>query len=153
MKQNRLYLFLFILIAAVLILPATARAESDIFDAAKNGNLTKARSLIASGVNLHAMDGNGYTAIIIASREGHTEIVELLIKNGANVNSIARNEYAYNSVMKAAWKGHNDILVILIDAGADVNHVNREGETALQIAYANGNKKGAMILKNAGARK
>ena len=54
------------------------------------------------------------SALLLASRNGRTEIVKLLIANGANVQ--ASNNYALED---AAIKGHYEIVKLLIANGAN----------------------------------
>lgn len=77
------------------------------------------------------------TALIVASNNGHTEIVEMLLKAGANVD--ARNKYGYTALIEASWGSHVDIVRMLLKAGAHVNAENHFGYTALIEASINGN--------------
>src|SRR5438552_2692063 len=54
--------------------------------AAANGDLATVRSMIANGTNVDLRDNFGETALIHASREGNTDIVTELLRNGAQVN-------------------------------------------------------------------
>ena len=49
-----------------------------------------------------------------AARKGHKDVVELLLKNGADIH--AENDYA---LRMAAWNGHKDIVELLLENGAD----------------------------------
>ena len=64
--------------------------------------------------------------IIQAVHCGNTEIVELLLEAGANVNA---TDYIDGSstIMTAAWKGYDGVMDVLLKAGADVNRVCQEG--------------------------
>lgn len=72
------------------------------------------------------------TALHIASRMGDTTIVELLIKKGANVNSVTISNST--PLHLAAIFNHIDVIRILISAGADLDAADSNGFTALQIA-------------------
>ena len=90
------------------------------------------------------------TALIVASNNGHTEIVEMLLKAGANVD--ARNKYCYTALIEASWGSHVDIIRMLLKAGADVNAQNHFGYTALIEASINGNTTDIVeMLLDAGA--
>ena len=51
------------------------------------------------------------TALILAVWWGHTEVVKLLIKNGADV--YAKNKYGQTALMLAEKRGHTKIISIL----------------------------------------
>jgi ankyrin repeat protein len=70
-------------------------------------------------------------SLLIASSRGHTEIVKLLLYNGANVNYIDAD--GYNSLMKAVLSGDIEIIKLLLDNGANIYHVNKNAETAYTI--------------------
>ena len=90
------------------------------------------------------------TALIVASNNGHTDIVEMLLKAGANVD--ARNKYGYTALIEASWGSHVDIIRMLLKAGADVNAQNHFGRTALIEASINGNTTDIVeMLLDAGA--
>lgn len=93
---------------------------------------------------------NGETALIEATNKGNTEIVEMLLKAGANVD--ARNKYCYTALIEASWGSHIDIVRMLLKAGADVNAQNHFGYTALIEASINGNTTDIVkMLLDAGA--
>jgi len=106
-------------IAAVL-LAATAFA-GPIHTAAKTGDLAGIQAELDKGVDVDEGDDSwpGMTPLHYAADEGHTEVVELLIANGADVN--AKNENGWTPLHLAAYWGGKEIVELLIAAGADVN--------------------------------
>ena len=50
------------------------------------------KSLIENGANVNAKDKNGQTALMLASQNGYTEIVEYLAEHGADVGSRAKDD-------------------------------------------------------------
>ena len=63
---------------------------------------------------------DGYTALIWASRNGHTKIAQILVDNGANVNAATKFDQ-YTSLIDASLIGNFKIVQILIENGANVN--------------------------------
>ena len=113
----------------------------------KKGEKETAKRLILSGgTDVNAVDSNGVTALIIASAEGYLEIAELLILNGADVNTVANaknweislfDDYptgGRTALMLASGEGHIEIVELLISNGADLNATNSDGATALMYA-------------------
>lgn len=76
------------------------------------------------------------TPLTLAIYAGNTETVELLLKNGANVNATSCTETALHSASKTCNYlpvAENKIL-ILLKYGADVDALDIVGETPLQCA-------------------
>jgi ankyrin repeat protein len=76
---------------------------------------------LEEGADVNEKDNWGYTALMVASREGHTDIVKLLIKNGAYINT--QDYDRRTALIYATEEGHTDVVKLLIDGGADVNAV------------------------------
>ena len=87
-----------------------------LIQAASAGNVDRVRSLLATKVNLDLDRG---AAIGSAAAAGHTQIVELLIRAGANVN--LRDKLGFTPIASAAYAGYGEIVQLLIDAGADIH--------------------------------
>ena len=56
------------------------KLKSDLFDAAKKGDTKRVDELIEKGADVNVEDGTGWTPLMYASAQGHTETVELLIR-------------------------------------------------------------------------
>ena len=111
--------------------------EISIHDAALLGHIEAVKQHLAAGTDvnavgglrkgtpLHSAAGEGYG-------EGHKEIVQLLIANGADVN--AKADDGCTPLHDAAWSGYKEIVELLITAGADVNAGDKNGATPLDLA-------------------
>ena len=81
-------------------------------------DMGRVRSLLARHPRLATTpDGRGDQPIHHACRNGDTEIVRLLIKNGADVN--AKNPRGHTVLYCAGGHGHLDCLLLLLAEGAD----------------------------------
>ena len=89
------------------------------------------------------------TALIMASQEGHTEIVAMLLEKGANVN--AKTKDGRRALFLASANGHAEIVAMLLAAGADVNAKDNDGWTALIVASWYGHTETVAILLQNGA--
>mmetsp|Transcript_7234 Transcript_7234/g.10221 ORF Transcript_7234/g.10221 Transcript_7234/m.10221 type:complete len:89 (+) Transcript_7234:111-377(+) len=61
--------------------------EENLRSAAISGDITEAKKLIAEGTDVNAADSNGNTALINAASYGHSEVVTLLLDEGAFVEA------------------------------------------------------------------
>lgn len=89
---------------------------------------------------------NGTTALMEAARHGHTEVVILLIKSGADINA-STDKNKWTALMSAANEGNLEIVRILIENGADTEAMNSAGFTALYWARKHHYKEIAELLE------
>ena len=68
--------------------PAKAKEDSELLDAAKNGNIEVVKQRLAAGADVQSRctECEG-TALSHAASGGHIEIAELLVANAADVNA------------------------------------------------------------------
>ena len=95
------------------------------------------------------LGGGGWTPLHSAVRQGHREIVELLIANGTDVNS--RDSTGKSSLHDAALEGHKEIVELLIIKGADLNAESGYYGTPLHVAAGIGHKEIVELLISNGA--
>ena len=122
----------------------------DIFEAAKAGDLTRVRELIAADptiVNLR--DDTQKTPLHIAAENGHLDIVQIFICGGVDLNAVDENKNT--PLHLAAAGGHSSIVQQLVNAGASVYVQNKEGVDPLVVAVANGYKDIVQALLDAHA--
>jgi ankyrin repeat protein len=132
----------------------------ELVAAARRGDRAQVESLLAKGVNVDSADGPreaptrwtrewysevglenieqnsttplGRTALIWAARQGHAEIVDVLVNAGADVR--ARDSFNLNALMMGALSGSLETVQLLLAAGAPVNLTDFNGATALHLA-------------------
>lgn len=73
------------------------------------------------------------TALMLASRQGHTKIVSLLVARAADVN--ARSDGGASALLYASSNAHPEVVRLLLDHGADVNAQDDSGQTALMEVF------------------
>ncbi|MCP4259034.1 MAG: hypothetical protein GY774_16235 [Planctomycetes bacterium] len=101
--------------------------------------------------DVNCLDGNGYTPLHYAARNGQKQKVELLISKGADVNT--KDRWDGTALYIAASQGHKHIVELLIDSGADLNtkrEANPKGDTPLHSAAEAGHNDIVELLINRG---
>ncbi|XP_076088538.1 uncharacterized protein LOC143058950 [Mytilus galloprovincialis] len=78
----------------------------------------------------------GRSALHMASEKGHLDVVQLLLKNNAEVSRC--NEVLESSLFVACNRGHTDIVRQLLQGKADVNQCNCYRESPLGVACKGG---------------
>ena len=92
--------------------------------------------LEAPGINLHAKDQDGFTALHWAAWSGMPHSAAMLIKAGLDINEKESN--GYTPLMLAALRGDDAVVKMLLQLGADTAAVNNDGKTAAQLAEEKG---------------
>ena len=133
-------------IAAVLLV-GTVFADP-IHDAVNRGDLAGVQAELDKGANVNAKMWRR-TPLHSATAGGHTEIAELLIDNGADVN--ANEDYGWTPLHLAAKYGHREVAELLIAKGADVNAKKKDGWTPLHLAALYGHTEIVELLITNGA--
>ena len=87
-------------------------------------------------VNILSCTGNSTGTLIDAACEGNVEKVQILLKEGADVNAKADN--GATSLHRASNFGHLDVVEILFANDADVNAIIEGGYTALHFVSIEG---------------
>ena len=67
--------------------PPPPTTTDAFFDAAGGGDLNTVQTMLENGLDVNVKDTSfGHTALIVAARKGHRQIVALLLAKGADVN-------------------------------------------------------------------
>jgi ankyrin repeat protein len=108
--------------------------------------------LIAKGADLHAKSERtgGRTRLQMACVAGETDIVNLLLSAGEDVN--LKDERGGSLLAIAAWLGHTNVVELLIAKGADINVTDNEGRTPLKVARQQGQTGVVSLLLRHGAK-
>jgi ankyrin repeat protein len=106
--------------------------------------------LIAKGCDVNASNNDGFTPLMVASREGNADIAESLINHNANLN--AQYHSGGTALFLASYNGNLRIVKSLIKAGADINLINNSGVTPLSAAKSKNQSEVVRYLKEQGAK-
>jgi ankyrin repeat protein len=85
--------------------------------------------------DIDAKNTNGDTALTLAAWKGHSKVVELLLKQNANVDEA--DKYGATALAGAAYEGHLDIVDILLAHNSKTEQKDEWGFTALTRAIWN----------------
>ncbi|KAI3706592.1 hypothetical protein L6452_24448 [Arctium lappa] len=110
------------------------RLADSLCVAARKGEIRTVNRLIDGRVTINAKDQHGWTVLHRASFKGHVEVVQILMRNGADIDIDARDEDGYTALHCAVESGHVDVLELLVKRGADIEARTNKGATAMQIA-------------------
>ena len=143
--------------------------ESVLMNCVRTGALEAAKLLIDAGADVnHAEPKNGQTALMWAAAPGYAQIVNLLVRSGADIKARTKpgvpvipgtcrvcdwkvTSGDFTPLLFAARSGDIETAKILIDAGADPNETTALHGNSLVIASAGGHEDLALYLLENGA--
>ncbi|KAL3278379.1 hypothetical protein HHI36_013707 [Cryptolaemus montrouzieri] len=118
-----------------------------LMEAAREGHEEMVHLLLGQGANINAQtDETQETALTLACCGGFTDVADILLKGGANIELGASTP-----LMEAAQEGHLDLVKFLLQNGANVEAQTQTGDTALTYACENGHTDVADLLLQYGA--
>jgi len=106
--------------------------ETDIWTAAKKGNLAAVKTFLEKGIKVNSLDPSGVTPLSMAALTGEVETVMFLIGKGAEVN--VQHKDGATPLHFAAFFGETEVVELLLDNNANINIQNNKGETPLDNA-------------------
>ncbi|XP_053675930.1 transient receptor potential cation channel subfamily A member 1 [Anopheles nili] len=120
--------------------------ESPLHFAARYGRYNTVRQLLDSEKGtfiINESDGEGLTPLHIASQQGHTRVVQLLLNRGALLH---RDHNGRNPLHLAAMSGYTQTIELLHSVHSHLlDQVDKDGNTALHLATME-NKPNAVVL-------
>lgn len=108
--------------------------QDEFYTALATGDIVTMKKLlyVDSSLAKGKRGGASYPPLHLAAWSGRTEIGEVLLQNGADVNAKrpygALLTHSYTALHVAAHKGHKEFVDLLLKYGADVNARNTEVE-------------------------
>ena len=89
-------------------------------------------TLLEAGASIEGKDDEGRTVLRLAAEYGNEMLLDLLIKNNANVND---RDNKRQSALQYALESHNvDASMTLLEAGASTEGKDQQGRTVLHLA-------------------
>ncbi len=122
----------------------------NFFDHIRKGELSAVERLLDRHPELvRVQDSRGSTPLILAAYYNQGDIVDALLKKGADVN--AKDGSGSTALMGACFKGYDEVARKLIRAGADINTRNVMGASCLIFAITFKREEIAKLLISEGA--
>lgn len=120
-------------------------------NAVECGDAATLGALLERGDDVDSRDRYGQTALMLAARSGHGEVVEVLLTHGADLDHCAK--YGLTALMLATINDHAEVVRLLMMAGADTDLEGSgapgfAGKTALDLAKDLGREDIADLLNS-----
>ena len=109
-----------------------ARLDERLRDAAWKDDVPRAKRLVRRGADVNAKDETVQSAYLIATSEGHLDLLRLTLHNGAKIDD--KDSWNGTGLIRAAERGHYGVVGQLLRAGIVRDHVNRIGYQAIHEA-------------------
>ena len=130
---------------AVAVLTSTARAQvapaaleaaryTGLLAAAQQGDLAKAKKLLAAGAHVNARDPYGRTAVHVATHARQRELIRVLAQAGADLELLENDRY--DAVTIAAVADDEESLRVLLGLGASAKLTTSRYDGTALIAAA-----------------
>ena len=115
------------------------------------GDPERAKMLLGGGADPDIAGKDGVPPLAKAAFRGYTGVVEQFFNFGGDVNMETSPGSGRTLLMLAARKPSLAAVQLLLDLGADINAVDRDGRTALDMAWAGLGGPVGMLLLSRGA--
>ena len=136
-------------VSTVLAVTGVHASDAPLADAAKNNDLDSVRTLLKSGADVNAAQGDGMTALHWAAFHDNVEVADLLLAADVDV-SVQTRVGALTPLWFAANNGNAGLVDSLLTTEADANVVTATGATALMAAAMTGSVETIDVLVERG---
>uniref|UniRef100_A0A665UBY1 Kinase D-interacting substrate of 220 kDa n=1 Tax=Echeneis naucrates TaxID=173247 RepID=A0A665UBY1_ECHNA len=127
----------------------TTLAIQNLFSHVEEENLPALRAHLDRFKEVDGRSDNGQTPLMLAAEQGSLEIVQELIRRGANVN--LDDVDCWSALISAAKEGHLEVVKELLENSAYIEHRDMGGWTALTWAAYKGRIEVTKVLLEHGA--
>ncbi|PAA49684.1 hypothetical protein BOX15_Mlig017261g1, partial [Macrostomum lignano] len=121
--------------------------------AARIGNHSKCSGILVKGTDVNSRGASNETALCAAASGGHSNLLNLLLEYGADVN--ASDDDGDTPLMYAVMAdelGFIKSLVTICADKVDINAKNKSGKTGIEMAFKSGKEKIVKFLSQRNAK-
>lgn len=140
--SQELNCFVLMFISFIEVDPALIRRFTD---AARCGTSSEVVDMLSAGIPADSRDLLGWTALMWAADNNHTDIVHLLLQKGGNVNE--QTDAGTTALHFAARGNLTDVMRVLLKQGASTNIKNKYGRTPLDLARLKNKEEAVCLLE------
>ena len=115
-------------------------------DAAWDGDVSEVKEILDVGVPVDSKNEFGVTALRWAAYKNSTDVTQLLLRRGADVNKQSGRGHSI-ALHSAALNNSNDVIEVLLKHGASTNIEDRYGNTPIDFARHKNNKAAVRLLE------
>lgn len=119
-------------------------ASSSKFGRERNTNLDIFHEMVNSIVQTHDKHLHGSACLILAAKNGRTDVIQHMLQEGCNIDQ--QNEEGYTAIHAAASRGQTKTIEFLIKHSANLNIASTSGMTSLLSSLKNGHFDAAHLL-------
>uniref|UniRef100_A0A674BS46 Kinase D interacting substrate 220 n=1 Tax=Salmo trutta TaxID=8032 RepID=A0A674BS46_SALTR len=127
----------------------TTLATQSLFSYVEEDNVPAIKAHLDKFKEVDSRSENGQTSLMVASEQGSIEIVQELIRRGANVN--LDDVDCWTALISAAKEGHVEVVKELLANNASLEHRDMGGWSALMWASYKGRVEVTQLLLEKGA--
>jgi len=129
----------------------------ELHNAIRNDDINRVEQLLDKKPHLIEQRSRlDLTPLLEAAWDGRADVIRVLVHRGADLNAkwnlVASGDGGWNALHIASLHGQEDAAKVLIESGIDINCKSIKGETPLDVANRNGQKKIASLLQQHGAK-
>ena len=117
--------------------------DNNLKFASQSGDVEQVESLLSDSVHSQQEIVDG---LLSASKNGHNNVVKLIIQRCGHVNSTDDNDQS--ALIVASQHGHSEVVKTLIEHGAQVDMQDINGMSSLMFASQNGHNDIVKIILN-----
>ena len=129
-----------------------AYTPASFFERIRAGDVSAVRLFIAAGMDIHAQDDDGRTALSVAAAVGHVEVVRILVEHWvAEAGPKARDDDGRTALMWVAGAGQVEVVRLLLANGANIHAQDADSTTVLMWAAFGGGVEVVRLLLANGA--
>ncbi len=120
--------------------------NTNLFIAISQQELAQVQDYLHLGANVNDINANGFSPIFTAIVTNNCQILDILIRNNANINQIRTASSFFSPLAYAIFLKKNEAVSLLINKGASVEKVDDYGISPLLAAIITNNMEALRLL-------